>query len=71
MNPETPSFNLSSFIQKHTATCSLCIDAMREMEAYVATSGDWPEGTHGIIEYQLRSLARAIKGLEDQEELPF
>jgi len=44
---------------------------MREMEAYVATSGDWPEGTHGIIEYQLRSLARAIKGLEDQEELPF
>jgi len=62
---------VKSLIYLHVTTCGHCIRAMNEMEAYVAASGDWPEGTHGLVEQQLRALNKIMAELGSQLELPF
>lgn len=71
MNPDTPSINLNHFISAHVARCSLCIKALEEMETYVATTGEWPEGAHGLLEHELNELSRRVRSLRGQVELPF
>ncbi len=68
MNPEEPTMFLKRFMLLHNATCSMCIAALEEMECYVATTGDWPEGVHGLIEFRLQLMDTALKELEVTED---
>ncbi len=70
VNLEEPTLTLKNWIERHVAICRLCQDTLAEMETYVGTTGDWPEGTHGILENQIRALSRDINNLERQVELP-
>lgn len=40
-----------------------CRDALSEMETYVGTTGDWPEGTHSLLNGGLEDVSTNIRQL--------